>query len=139
MSIVHNTLSAIVPVIDRVDPAHRLLALVQTRDALNQLIDAASKPAPKPKAKSRAKVNHQSLVEVEPAKPAQPKVEPFKATIRNGLIVVVFPGGREGYLANKSVLGDGVFGFSRKDLEWRASEKWVRQNKPEILAGLGLK
>jgi hypothetical protein len=136
MSIVHNTLASLVSVVDGIDPANRLLALVQTRDALTQIIDRAQ--GQKPKKARKLTVKHQSLLETPAPAAKAPEVEPFKAVIRNGLIVVTFTGGRDGYLRHKQILGDNVFGFSGKDKEWRASEKWVRANKPEILKGLKL-
>lgn len=139
MAIHHNTLAALEPVISGIDPAHRLLALVQTRDALNQIIDAAQKKPNKRKPAKGRVMSHAAVLDLGPAPaPKKPDQPPFKAEVRNGLIVVTFPEGKAGYLKHGSVLGSKVFGWSHKDKEWRASLAWVRKNQPELLKGLGL-
>jgi hypothetical protein len=143
MSTVHDTLAALLTVIDKIDgPENRMLALAQTRDALNAILDVhAKRRAEGSRAKpSATRVNHTALHELERAKQSAPapQTRRFTATRRGGLIVVTWPD-KQAYLAEKAVLGDGkVFGWSPVAKEWRASEAWVRKNRPEILAGLGL-
>lgn len=135
-TITHNILNKIRASLIKIDqPELRDIALVQARDGLNQIIHELGferKPAPVPV------VKHLSVLEQAQAKPAPVQAKPFKAELRQGLVVVTWAD-KAAYLANKALLGDKVFGWSPTAKEWRASEAWIRKNKPEILAGLGLK
>lgn len=130
-TVTHNILNKIKACLTKIDqPELRDIALVQARDGLNQVIAEMGLERRTPP----SVVRHVSVLEqITPV-----VTKPFKAALRQGLIVVTWDS-KDAYLANKALLGDKVFGWSPLAKEWRASEAWVRKNKPEILAGLGLK
>jgi hypothetical protein len=104
---------------------------------LAKLIQQEAQPLPGKPARHKRKslaIKHMTLLEPAQAQPKTP-VQGRTAVIRDGLIVVTYPD-KQAYLANP--VPKDVFGFSGKAKEWRASLKWVRQNRPEILVTLGL-
>lgn len=113
--------------------------LEAARALVHQLELAGPAPAPIPGKPKRHKREPKPLVQrhatlLDQAPPVQPACK-RNAVIRDGLIVVTYPD-KAAYLAHP--VPKDVFGFSGKAKEWRASLKWVRQNRPEILAQLGL-
>jgi hypothetical protein len=124
-----------------------IAAMQQVRGEILNLQAKPNRKAPKPMAKAlrirmavpAAMPTAQGAMEIGEIPTGVATAQPFKIEIRGGtLLVVTFPGGKEGYIANKHLLGEKVFGFSPLTKEWRANLAWVKANRPEILKGLGV-
>lgn len=96
-------------------------------------------PVPAKTLRKRNTVKHANAITLAPSEvETVQESKPWVAVVRGKLVVVTFPGGRDGYLKHKQVLGTNLFGFSPVSKEWRASLAYLQSRSPETLKALGL-